>query len=63
MHCNYGTNSRVPQWTVMDPWKTDVGPGTREETTSPACLVVPEDCPTQKTGTNKCSILLLLILS
>ena len=34
MHCHCCTNNRVPRWTFMDPCKSKVRPGAREESAS-----------------------------
>ena len=41
MHGHCGTNNRVPRWTFTDPCKTEVRPGAREESASPAWLAAP----------------------
>ena len=41
MHCHCGTNNRAPRWTFTDPCKTEVRPGAREESASPAWLATP----------------------
>ena len=41
MHCHCGTNNRAPRWTFTDPCKSDVRPGAREESASPAWLAAP----------------------
>ena len=41
MHCHCGTNNRVPRWTFTDPCKSEVRPGAREESASPAWLAAP----------------------
>ena len=38
MHCHCGTNNRAPRWTFTDPCKSEVRPGAREESASPAWL-------------------------
>ena len=38
MHCHCGTNNRVPRLTFTDPCKSEVRPGAREESASPAWL-------------------------
>ena len=34
MRHDCGTNNRVPQWTFIDPWKPEMGPGVWEESLS-----------------------------
>ena len=41
MHCHCGTNNRAPRWTFTDPWKSEVRPGAREVSASPAWLAAP----------------------
>ena len=41
MYCHCGTNNRAPRWTFTDPYKTEVRPGAREESASPAWQVAP----------------------
>ena len=41
MHCHCGTNNRAQRWTFTDPCKTEVRPGAREESASPAWLAAP----------------------
>ena len=41
MHCHCGTNDRAPLWTLTDPCKTEVRPGAREKSASPAWLAAP----------------------
>ena len=41
MHRNCGTNNRAPRWTFTDSCITEVGPGAREESASPAWLAAP----------------------
>ena len=35
VHCHCGTNNRAPLWTFTDPRKSEVRPGSREESASP----------------------------
>ena len=41
MHCHCGTNNRATWWTFTDPCETEVRPGAREESASPAWLAAP----------------------
>ena len=41
MHCQCGTNNRAPRWIFTDPCNSEVRPGYREESASPAWLAAP----------------------
>ena len=41
MHCHCGTDNRAPRWIFTDPCKSEVRPGAREESASPAWLSAP----------------------
>ena len=43
MHCHCGTNDRAPRLTFTDPCKTEVKPGAREESASPAWQAAKND--------------------
>ena len=50
MHCHCGTNNRAPRRTSTDPCESEVRPGVREESASPAWLAAPamNACDTRK---------------